>query len=170
VTAWASGQRFLRGRMGHSFYHSMGFLDLVASSADEYVRIAVRLGTDAKFRQQCSFIIKRLGHVVWQRDEVRAQSTTASACGVSARCHPWDAAAWWCSQVIAEWEMFLLNSVGYHAPVRRAARTKLEAINARDARVLRELHAGIQRDLPSLPEVAAPTPAPTPKPLVAHGA
>ena len=66
-------QRFLRGRMGHSFYHSMGFYDLIARSADEYVSIAVRLGTDPAFRRRCAFIIQSLSQVIWQRAEVRTQ-------------------------------------------------------------------------------------------------
>jgi hypothetical protein len=62
-------QNFLRGRMGASFYHAMGFLNPVASSADEYVDIAVRLGTDRLYRHQCSTVIKHLSPVIWQREE-----------------------------------------------------------------------------------------------------
>ena len=56
--------------MGASFYHSMGFFDLIASSADEYVNIAVRLGTDHAYRRRCAYIIRRLSHVIWKRAEV----------------------------------------------------------------------------------------------------
>ncbi len=69
---YADVQTFLRGRMGHSFYHSMGFLDLVANSADEYVDIAVKLGLDRQYRHRCSTIIKHLSPVLWQRQEVCA--------------------------------------------------------------------------------------------------
>ncbi len=56
--------------MGASFYHAMGYTDLVASSADEYVSIAVRLGTDKQYRHECVTIIKHLSKVIWERDEV----------------------------------------------------------------------------------------------------
>ena len=66
-------QDFLRGRMGASFYHAMGFLDLVASSADQYVDIAVRLGTDRLYRHKCATVIKHLSPVIWEREEVRGR-------------------------------------------------------------------------------------------------
>ena len=66
-------QNFLRGRMGASFYHAMGFLDLVAGSADQYVDIAVRLGTDRLYRHKCATVIKHLSPVIWEREEVRGR-------------------------------------------------------------------------------------------------
>lgn len=48
----------------------MGFLDLIASSADEYVSIAVRLGLDPAYRKRCAYIISQLSQVIWQRKEV----------------------------------------------------------------------------------------------------
>ena len=57
--------------MGASFYHAMGFTELVASSADEYVEISRRLGVDREYRHRCSTIIKHLSRVIWQRKEVR---------------------------------------------------------------------------------------------------
>ncbi len=45
-------------------------------------------------------------------------------------------------QVVAEWELFLLTSVGYSGVVRRAALQRLRDIHARDADRLQKLHAG----------------------------
>jgi predicted O-linked N-acetylglucosamine transferase (SPINDLY family) len=41
---------FLRGRITYALYRQMGVLDCVAASADEYVGLAVRLGTDPAYR------------------------------------------------------------------------------------------------------------------------
>ena len=107
--------------MGHSFYHSMGFLDLIAHSADEYVAISVRLGVDTQYRQRCTHIIKRVGHVIWNRAEV-----------------------------VAEWELFLWTSVSYAVDVRRAKRNGLEAIKRRDTEYLDRLHREVSVELASL--------------------
>jgi len=45
---------FLRSRLTYGFYRRMGILDLVASDADDYVRLAVRLGTDPEWRAEMS--------------------------------------------------------------------------------------------------------------------
>ena len=66
-----------------------------------------------------------------------------------------------CSQVVAEWEMFLLNSVAYSLPVRRTARTKLEAIKAHDAAYLSELHNSVGGDLMSMSFEPTPTALPS---------
>lgn len=41
---------FLRGRLSLAIYRHLGVMDCVAADADDYVRIAVRLGTDAAWR------------------------------------------------------------------------------------------------------------------------
>ena len=46
--------QFLRGRITNAMYQQMGMTDLVASSAEEYVDLAIRLGTDREFRQATS--------------------------------------------------------------------------------------------------------------------
>jgi predicted O-linked N-acetylglucosamine transferase (SPINDLY family) len=48
IVTWPSA--LLRGRFTFGMYQEMGILDCVAQSAQEYVRIAVRLGTDCAFR------------------------------------------------------------------------------------------------------------------------
>ena len=67
------------------------------------------------------------------------------------------------NQVVAEWELFMLNSVGYNSAVRRAARSKLEAIKQRDADVLQQLHSEVAVALTS-PDFIVPTPTPLPTP------
>lgn len=41
---------FMRSRMAYACYQRMGLMDGVASDAEDYVRIAVRLGGDADYR------------------------------------------------------------------------------------------------------------------------
>jgi predicted O-linked N-acetylglucosamine transferase (SPINDLY family) len=48
VVTWPGAQ--LRGRLATSLYRQMGVLDCVASSSEDYVAIAVRLGTDPAWR------------------------------------------------------------------------------------------------------------------------
>ncbi|GMF44573.1 unnamed protein product [Phytophthora fragariaefolia] len=49
---WAS-------RITYGFYQQMGINDLVAVSLDDYVKLAVRLATDIKFRSKMEQLIKR---------------------------------------------------------------------------------------------------------------
>ncbi len=44
--------RFMRGRLGSGIMRRMGLDDLVATSGDDYVDLAVRLATDAGFRER----------------------------------------------------------------------------------------------------------------------
>lgn len=48
IVTWPSA--FLRGRLTSAMYRQMGVSEFVAGSADEYVRFAVRLGTDRDYR------------------------------------------------------------------------------------------------------------------------
>ena len=123
--------------MGHSFYRSMGFTELVAETESQYVDIAVRLGTDRAYRHQCSLVIKHLSGVIWERKEV-----------------------------VAEWELFLLTAVGYEKGVRGTARRHLEAIQAEDSARLRELHAEVREVLRAAGAPPTPTPLPTPSPFM----
>jgi hypothetical protein len=70
------------------------------------------------------------------------------------------------SQVVAEWELFLLTSVGYSPQARREARSKLDAIHTRDAARLAHLHAEVQAVLGASMAVPTPTPLPTPSPVL----
>lgn len=44
--------RFLRGRITFALYRKMGYTECVAETPEQYVAIAVRLGTDAEYRRQ----------------------------------------------------------------------------------------------------------------------
>lgn len=48
IVTWPSP--FLRGRLTYAMYRQMDFLDLVVDNAEDYVRTAVRLGTDSDYR------------------------------------------------------------------------------------------------------------------------
>ncbi|RQM24810.1 hypothetical protein B5M09_010768 [Aphanomyces astaci] len=72
----------LRSRMAYSFYLHMDMLDCVASTEDEYIAIALRLGTDAVYRSDTARRIRERQHLLWENDEV-----------------------------VAEWERFLYNAV-----------------------------------------------------------
>jgi predicted O-linked N-acetylglucosamine transferase (SPINDLY family) len=45
--------RFLRGRITSALYAMMGFDDLIAATSEDYVRLAVELGTDPDRRMAC---------------------------------------------------------------------------------------------------------------------
>ena len=44
--------KFMRGRVTYAFYKQMGVLECVATANDEYVKLAVRLGKDRKYREK----------------------------------------------------------------------------------------------------------------------
>jgi predicted O-linked N-acetylglucosamine transferase (SPINDLY family) len=50
--------RLQRARHTYGMYRAMGFMDLVAKDAEEYVRLAVRVANDSNFRQGC---VRRIG-------------------------------------------------------------------------------------------------------------
>lgn len=107
--------------MAYAFYASMGFLDTVASSADEYVSISVRLGLDPAFRRRCGYIISQLSHVMWERAEV-----------------------------VLEWELALMTSVGYDARARVNTRALLRAAHESDKAHLEEEHKRVAIGLEAL--------------------
>ena len=61
--------RFQRGRYTLACYKKMGVMDCVASSAEQYVEIAVALGTDADFRREVVTKIREASHVLFDDDE-----------------------------------------------------------------------------------------------------
>jgi predicted O-linked N-acetylglucosamine transferase (SPINDLY family) len=79
LEAFAVGQpvvtlpsRFLRGRLTYGFYRRMGLDDLIATSLDDYVAKAVRLGTDARYRSEAKARVVERSDRLW--------GTTESAC------------------------------------------------------------------------------------------
>jgi predicted O-linked N-acetylglucosamine transferase (SPINDLY family) len=57
---------FLRGRITYALYRQMNILDCVAASADEYVSLAVRLGTDPEYRARVSARILAANGVLYE--------------------------------------------------------------------------------------------------------
>lgn len=63
---------YLRGRLTYAWYQRMGYLECVAHTPDEYVSIAVRLGTDAACRAAAKEMICRLNSRIFEdMDAVR---------------------------------------------------------------------------------------------------
>ena len=60
----------LRGRMAYSYFVTMGILDTVAESDEQYIDIAVRLGKDMAWREEVSRKIKAKSHLIFQRPTV----------------------------------------------------------------------------------------------------
>ena len=61
---------FMRSRHTAAFYKKMGIEDCTAASTDEYVDIALRLGTDADYRKSVSDKIVAASDVIWEEDAV----------------------------------------------------------------------------------------------------
>jgi predicted O-linked N-acetylglucosamine transferase (SPINDLY family) len=90
VVTWP--REFQRGRHTSGMYRRMGFEDLVADSADAYVRIAIRLGQDSAWRQQMRERIRERCGVLFEDSSVVRQfegffvdalTERASACSSS---------------------------------------------------------------------------------------
>jgi protein O-GlcNAc transferase len=63
---------YLRSRITSALYHKMDMVDCVVNSADEYIALAVRLGTDEEFRQTIRQKIREGAGVLFSHlDEVR---------------------------------------------------------------------------------------------------
>jgi predicted O-linked N-acetylglucosamine transferase (SPINDLY family) len=58
--------RFLRGRIAYACYCRMGIRDCVAADADDYVRLAVRLGKDSAWRASLRTRILAANHVLFE--------------------------------------------------------------------------------------------------------
>ena len=57
--------QFMRGRGTYAFYRKMGVLDCVADTPQEYVQIAVRLGTELVWREHVKSKILAANHVLF---------------------------------------------------------------------------------------------------------
>ena len=58
--------QFMRGRHTASMYHKMGIKDCIAASKNEYIDIAIKLGTDPAHRDQISQRIKDASETLWE--------------------------------------------------------------------------------------------------------
>jgi len=80
LEAFAVGQpvvtlpsRYLRGRLTYGFYRRMGLDDLIATSLDDFVTRAVRLGTEAGYRSEAKARVAERSPRLWGTTEsVRA--------------------------------------------------------------------------------------------------
>jgi predicted O-linked N-acetylglucosamine transferase (SPINDLY family) len=64
--------RFLRGRITYACYRQLGVLDCIAEDDSDYVRIALRLGTDRDWREEVKGRILARKHLLYEdRDAVR---------------------------------------------------------------------------------------------------
>ncbi len=91
---------FMRGRVTYGCYKQMGVMDCVAKSRAQYVKTAVRLGTDRAFREATKQKILARNHVLYENHAV-----------------------------LREYEQFFVRAVeksrrGGRKPSRRGARTK----------------------------------------------
>jgi predicted O-linked N-acetylglucosamine transferase (SPINDLY family) len=57
---------YMRGRVTYACYKQMGLLDCVTHSIDDYVTLAVRLGTDPSYREHIKARILRSNHVLYE--------------------------------------------------------------------------------------------------------
>jgi len=58
-----------RSRHGYGMYKAMGFMDLVAEDLDDYARKAVRIATDAGYREHCRNRILESSGVLFENQE-----------------------------------------------------------------------------------------------------
>ena len=77
LDAFASGTpvvtlpgEFMRGRHTASMYHKMGIEDCIATSEDDYVEIALKLGTNPGHREQIKQRINDASDVLWEEWDV----------------------------------------------------------------------------------------------------
>jgi predicted O-linked N-acetylglucosamine transferase (SPINDLY family) len=61
--------RFLNGRFTFGLYKKMGFIDMIATTADNYVKLAVKCGTDKQFRQSIVNKIKENKYSIFMEEE-----------------------------------------------------------------------------------------------------
>jgi predicted O-linked N-acetylglucosamine transferase (SPINDLY family) len=57
--------RFLRGRGTLALYRHMGISECIAQTPEEYVKIAVRLGTDPEYNQHITGLIQKRSDVLF---------------------------------------------------------------------------------------------------------
>ena len=57
--------RFVRGRYTYGFYRTIGVTECIAASQEEYVDIAIRLGTDSDYRKETESRIAEASDVLF---------------------------------------------------------------------------------------------------------
>jgi protein O-GlcNAc transferase len=61
--------RFLNGRFTFGLYKKMGFIDMIATTADNYVKIAIKCATDKAWRQSIITKIKDNKYAIFMEEE-----------------------------------------------------------------------------------------------------
>ena len=74
IVTWP--QDFVRGRLTTGLYKQMGLSDLIATDANSYLRLALRLAQDADFKRRMQEDIKANAHKLYERFEVIQEMET----------------------------------------------------------------------------------------------
>lgn len=75
---------FLRDRVTHAFYQTMGLEDLTAAGAEEYVSLANRLANDTAFRREMSEKIEARSHRLFENMQVVRELEAFMAAAIEA--------------------------------------------------------------------------------------
>ena len=68
IVTWP--QDLVRGRLTAGLYKQMGLSDLIATDANSYLRLALKLAQDADFKRRMQDDIKTSAHKLYERFEV----------------------------------------------------------------------------------------------------
>ena len=68
IVTWP--QDFVRGRSTTGLYKQMGLSDLIATDANSYLRLALKLAQDADFKRRMQDDIKANSHKLYERIEL----------------------------------------------------------------------------------------------------
>jgi predicted O-linked N-acetylglucosamine transferase (SPINDLY family) len=86
VVTWPG--EFHCGRLTLSLYQEMGIHDCVANSLSDYVKIAVRLGTDAAYRKKIKAKILKNNHRLFENRQVVKEYERVFLAMMKAACAP----------------------------------------------------------------------------------
>ena len=74
IVTWP--QVFVRGRLTTGLYKQMGLSDLIATDANSYLRLALKLAQDADFKRRMQDDIKANAHKLYERFEAVEEMET----------------------------------------------------------------------------------------------
>ena len=61
--------KYLNGRFTFGMYKKMGFVDMIADTPQNYINIAIKTGTDKKFKESIKEKINNSKHLLFQEKE-----------------------------------------------------------------------------------------------------
>ena len=79
----------LRGRFTAGLYKQMGMLNCIVATLDEYVALAVRLGTDREYRRQMSEKILAASEVIYHNRQAVRDVEEFFESAIGSRADPW---------------------------------------------------------------------------------